>query len=379
MALPALRPLSVGEILDVSFQLYRRHFAALAMVALICSGLPVLLSLYIEASGGILQHVWLTLAYYGIFVVLSAIATAATVFIVSESYLGRPLSAAEALSRAAPLLWRVIACSVLTGVLVMVGFLFFVIPGFVVVCGVILAFPVLVLEPGTTANGALSRSWALTRGSRWRIFGMLVTIFLLLYIPIVALTALAALVFAELTHAIKQVFATTVAWPPARTFLGACLVIGLTYLVGDRAYLGLSIPLITGALAGGAGIAAGAFALQWLEFQFVVRTHATETYMVLLAVAFLGLGIYVGSRLFRRPAAGPFVPNTQVRDTLKVSDREFEVLTLLAEGRSNKEIARQLDVSPNTVKTHVASLFDKLEAKRRTEAISRARELGMIR
>ncbi|HVL18104.1 MAG TPA: hypothetical protein VM387_08905, partial [Gemmatimonadales bacterium] len=75
MALPALRPLSVGEILDVSFQLYRRHFAALAMVALICSGLPVLLSLFIEASGGMLQHVWLTLAYYLIFVVLSAIAT----------------------------------------------------------------------------------------------------------------------------------------------------------------------------------------------------------------------------------------------------------------------------------------------------------------
>ena len=197
MALPALRPLSVGEILDVSFQLYRRHFAALAMVALVCSGLPVLLSLFIEASGGMLQHVWLTLAYYGIFVVLSAIATAATVFIVSESYLGRPLSAAEALSRAAPLLWRVITCSVLTGLLVMVGFLLFVIPGIVLVCGVILAFPALVLEPGTTASGALSRSWALTRGSRWRIFGMLVTLFLLLYIPIVALTALAALVLPD--------------------------------------------------------------------------------------------------------------------------------------------------------------------------------------
>jgi uncharacterized membrane protein len=197
MALPALRPLSVGEILDVSFQLYRRHFAALAMVALVCSGLPVLLSLFIEASGGMLQHVWLTLAYYGIFVVLSAIATAATVFIVSESYLGRPLSAAEALSRAAPLLWRVITCSVLTGLLVMVGFLLFVIPGIVLVCGVILAFPVLVLEPGTSASGALSRSWALTRGSRWRIFGMLVTLFLLLYIPIVALTALAALLLPD--------------------------------------------------------------------------------------------------------------------------------------------------------------------------------------
>lgn len=126
-------------------------------------------------------------------------------------------------------------------------------------------------------------------------------------------------------------------------------------------------------------LAAGAFGLQWLEFQLVVRTHATETYLLLIALAFLGLGIWVGGRLFRRPPAGPFEPNTKVRQTLGVSDREFEVLTLLAEGRSNKEIANKLDVSPNTVKTHVASLFEKLEARRRTEAISRARALGMIR
>jgi len=82
--------------------------------------------------------------------------------------------------------------------------------------------------------------------------------------------------------------------------------------------------------------------------------------------------------LFNRPSAAPFEPNTRVRETIGVSDREFEVLTLLAQGRSNKEIARELDVSPNTVKTHVANLYEKLEAKRRTEAILRARELGMI-
>jgi uncharacterized membrane protein len=181
MVPPALRPLSVGEILDVSFQLYRRHFTTLAMVALICSGLPVLLSLYLQASGGMLQHFWLALAYYGIFVVLSAIATAATVFIVSESYLGRPLGAAEALSRAAPLLWRIIVCSILTAFLVGFGFLLFIVPGVILLCGLILSFPALVLEPGTTAGGALSRSWALTRGSRWRIFGLLVTLTLLLY------------------------------------------------------------------------------------------------------------------------------------------------------------------------------------------------------
>jgi len=126
-------------------------------------------------------------------------------------------------------------------------------------------------------------------------------------------------------------------------------------------------------------LAAGAFGLQWLEFQFVVRTHAVETWVVLVALAFMGLGIWVGARLFRRPPPAPFTVNTRVRETLGVSDREFEVLTLLAAGRSNKEIANQLNLSPNTVKTHVAKLFEKLEAKRRTEAISRARELGMIR
>jgi H+/Cl- antiporter ClcA len=74
----------------------------------------------------------------------------------------------------------------------------------------------------------------------------------------------AALVFSELTHGIKHLFSIHVRWPPARTFLGGVAVVALTYAVGDRAYLGLSVPLITGALAGGAGIAAGAFALKLL-------------------------------------------------------------------------------------------------------------------
>jgi DNA-binding CsgD family transcriptional regulator len=126
-------------------------------------------------------------------------------------------------------------------------------------------------------------------------------------------------------------------------------------------------------------LAGGAFGLQWLEFEFVVRTHATETYLILIALAFMGLGVWVGARLFRRPSSAPFEPNIRVLQTLGVSDREYEVLALVAEGRSNKEIARALDVSPNTVKTHIANLFEKLEARRRTEAILRARELGILR
>jgi hypothetical protein len=195
MVSTTLRPLSVGEILDVSFTLYRRHFATLGTVAVVCSGLPVLMSLYIEASGGVLQNLSLTLVYYVVFTVLSSIATAATVFVVSASYLGQPLKAAGALKRATPLLGRLIVCSLLLAIVVGFGFLFFMIPGIVLLCGLVLAFPSLVLEPGSSPTGALSRSWSLTRGSRWRMLGLLATLVVLLYVPIIALGAIATVVF----------------------------------------------------------------------------------------------------------------------------------------------------------------------------------------
>ena len=128
----------------------------------------------------------------------------------------------------------------------------------------------------------------------------------------------------------------------------------------------------------GALLAAGTFALEWLQFRLLVRTHAMETYVALVAAAFLGLGVWLGAKLFRRAPVAPFVPNARAQETLGISGRELEVLELLAAGRSNKEIAKRLEVSPNTVKTHVTKLFAKLEARRRTEAIQRARELGMI-
>ena len=126
-------------------------------------------------------------------------------------------------------------------------------------------------------------------------------------------------------------------------------------------------------------LAVGALGLRWLEYRYLVRTYPVQVYVTLIAIAFLGLGIWAGSRLFQRPPPGPFEPNTRVRETLGISEREIEVLALLAAGRSNKEIARRLDISPNTVKTHVGKLYEKLEVGRRTEAILRARELGMIR
>jgi DNA-binding NarL/FixJ family response regulator len=129
----------------------------------------------------------------------------------------------------------------------------------------------------------------------------------------------------------------------------------------------------------GASLAVGALGLQWLQYQYLVRAHPAEIYLALVAAAFLGLGIWVGARLFHRPPAAPFEANLRAQASLGISERELQVLELLAAGRSNKEIASRLRVSPNTIKTHVARLFEKLAVKRRTEAILRARELGMIR
>jgi DNA-binding CsgD family transcriptional regulator len=130
----------------------------------------------------------------------------------------------------------------------------------------------------------------------------------------------------------------------------------------------------------GAGLAAAAVALQWLEFQLLARTHPVEIYVGLVAIGFLGLGVWVGARLFRRPAAdgAGFRRNEQAIGALGLSARELDVLDRLAAGRSNKEIAAELNVSPNTVKTHLARVYEKLEASRRTEALVKARELGIL-
>jgi DNA-binding NarL/FixJ family response regulator len=129
----------------------------------------------------------------------------------------------------------------------------------------------------------------------------------------------------------------------------------------------------------GAILAVGGIGLEWLQYQFLVRSHAVEIYATLIALAFMALGVWVGARLFRRAPPPAVEHNARAQETLGISERELEVLEQLAAGRSNKEIAQRLGVSPNTVKTHVARLFEKLAVRRRTAAILRARELGMIR
>lgn len=101
-----------------------------------------------------------------------------------------------------------------------------------------------------------------------------------------------------------------------------------------------------------------------------------EVYGVVIGIIFLALGIWVGSNILS--------PKQKARslmakpEEIDLSDREFEVLQLIAEGLSNQQIADQLFVSRNTIKTHISNIFAKLDVKRRTQAIQRAREVGMI-
>lgn len=125
-------------------------------------------------------------------------------------------------------------------------------------------------------------------------------------------------------------------------------------------------------------LAAGAFVLQWLEFDYVARTQPAELYITLIAIAFAALGIWVGTRLTRRRAPADFTRNDAAAKSLGLTERELAVLGLLVSGQSNKEIARSLDVSPNTVKTHMANLYAKLEVQRRVQAVQKARLLRLV-
>lgn len=127
-----------------------------------------------------------------------------------------------------------------------------------------------------------------------------------------------------------------------------------------------------------AALAIAAFALEWLEYKYVTRVFAGEIYILLIALAFAALGIWVGNRLTRKSAPVAFELNKAAIASLGVTDRELETLRHLADGLTNKEIARKLDISPNTVKTHLARLYEKLEVSRRTQAIQKAKELSLI-
>jgi two-component system, NarL family, response regulator LiaR len=142
----------------------------------------------------------------------------------------------------------------------------------------------------------------------------------------------------------------------------------------------------------GASLAGILLLLKWLEFRFVIMDHSFEVYIGAIALIFTGLGIWLAIKLTKprtetiivekevfitRPAAD-FIPDAKTLLKLGISKREWEVLALMSEGLSNQEIADRLFVSLNTIKTHSSNLFEKLEVKRRTQAIEKGKRLGLL-
>ena len=141
----------------------------------------------------------------------------------------------------------------------------------------------------------------------------------------------------------------------------------------------------------GAALAVLLFLLKWLEFHFIIISNAYEVYVGAIAVLFTLLGIWLALKLTKpkvetvvveKPVyinnVSDFSPNQYELTRLNLSRRELEVLELMAEGLSNQEISARLFVSLNTIKTHSSNLFDKMEVKRRTQAVEMAKRLCII-
>ncbi|QNN43129.1 DNA-binding response regulator [Pedobacter roseus] len=131
------------------------------------------------------------------------------------------------------------------------------------------------------------------------------------------------------------------------------------------------------------------FLLKWLELRFLIINHAFEIYAGSIAIIFTALGTWLALKLTKPKTIliekqvfieqpEKFILNESALTRLNISKRELEVLQLISEGLSNQEIAERLFVSLNTIKTHNARLFEKLEVKRRTQAIEAAKKLSLI-
>jgi len=132
--------------------------------------------------------------------------------------------------------------------------------------------------------------------------------------------------------------------------------------------------------------------LQFIEYRWLVVEHSVEIYGALVASVFAAVGIWLGRRLTRPaetvvvhevrevivPAPVAFERDQRQVAALGITPRELEILTLIADGLSNREIAERVHVSENTVKTHSSRLFDKLGARRRTQLVLRGQELRLI-
>lgn len=120
--------------------------------------------------------------------------------------------------------------------------------------------------------------------------------------------------------------------------------------------------------------------LKAIEYRYLVRGFSIDVYMGIMAIGFTALGIWIARQMRNNEnhSLGTVMPDLESIEALGLSERELDVLKLIAKGCSNQEIADQLYISIHTVKTHSSNLYSKLDVKRRTQAVTRAKELGLV-
>jgi hypothetical protein len=193
--------MSTGEILDTAFGVYRRHFATLVTIVVLLIG--VALVLFGALAALVIPGVTLgeTGIFFGLmvlfllgYVVLTQLSMGASVLVIADGYLGRTLRAGEAIRRTFSRLGLLVTTGLMVGLVVGLGLLLLVVPGVILLCGLVLITQVVMLESPAGATAALSRTWALTRDFRWRMFLLMLVAFVLTIVVLVGINLIAAMV-----------------------------------------------------------------------------------------------------------------------------------------------------------------------------------------
>jgi len=185
--------MSMGEILDASFALLRHHAGVFFGIAIVCQGVPTALTLYVQFAGGATQHFGL----YALGQLLSMagylLVSAASIRVVSQAYLEHDPGMAEALNFAFGKLGRTLSAGIAAGILAVLAALLLIIPGIVVACGLAVAVQAAVLEPLNSGFDGVGRSWSLTKGFKWRAFGLFCVVFALFFLFVLGFGIIAAI------------------------------------------------------------------------------------------------------------------------------------------------------------------------------------------
>ena len=191
MAIHELRPMSTGEILDAVFGIYRTAFVVMVSIVILCQGIPTILYTYVLLAGGPIVQVELFFASIFLRGLGATLSGAAIILVVSDTLLGRTSETGASLRVALRAFVALFVAGLARLLLVALGFLLFVVPSVIIACGYLMVEQIIMLERPERAINALPRSWALTKGYKGKLFGLVVI--LLLFVQLIPSMAAGAL------------------------------------------------------------------------------------------------------------------------------------------------------------------------------------------